>query len=339
VPTPPAAGSSTSAASGPTASGEPAKPTTPTTASASPTPAPTPGPLRDLAARYVQSNPAGGWRVNEQAATELEKLDLATAENFVPLLADRQVEVRRGAAFFLVDRFDPNKPEHVDAFAKALADSDRTVRGMALTAAKRMRPEDQLAAAPQLAALLDPPREDNPDNRASAARLLGSLKSHAADEADKLAAAAQGDPEAKVRSACYLALVQIVPPERLVEPLVHGLADKDAAVRLVAAARLRSLGSAAAPAVKGLAAALEDADGRVSNAAAEALVNIGKDAVGPVAEKLASQKVQARRLALACLAKIGPEAASALPAVEKCLQDSDAQVKELAAAAIARIKM
>jgi HEAT repeat protein len=201
-----------------------------------------------------------------------------------------------------------------------------------------MRPDDQLAAAPQLSAMLNPAREDKPENRVSAARLLGKLKSHAADEADELAAAAKNDPDARVRTACYLALVQIVPPERSLQPLVHGLADKEATVRLVAAARLRSQGAAAAPATRELAATLEDADGRVSNAAAEALVNIGKEAVGPVAEKLASPKVEAKRLALACLAKIGPDANAALPAVEKCLQDPDEQVKQLAAAALARIQ-
>jgi HEAT repeat protein len=276
--------------------------------------------------------------VNEQAATELEKLDAEVLARMPVLLADSQAEVRRGAAYYMLAHFNPADAEHVAAFTKLLSDSDRTIRGFGLTAANDMRPEDQLAAAPRLGAMLDPAREDKPENRVSAARLLAKLKSHAADEADELAAAAKNDPDPRVRSASYLALVQIVPPERSLEPLVHGLADKDASVRLVAAARLRSQGEGAAPAAKELAAALEDSDGRVANAAAEALVNVGKVAVGPVAEKLASQKVEARRLALACLAKIGPAANAALPAVEKCLQDPDEQVQQLAAAALARIK-
>jgi HEAT repeat protein len=226
----------------------------------------------------------------------------------------------------------------VAAFTRLLEDSDQTIRGIGLSAVKQMSDGDQVAAAPQLAAMLDPAREDKPDNRVSAARTLGALKSQAADVAGQIAAAAKGDPDPKVRSACHVALTQVAPPEQAAATLAEGLADQQASVRLVAVARLRQLGAAAAPAKKQLAGALADSDARVGNAAGQSLVNIGKDAVGVVAEQLNSQNRDARKQALACLATIGPDAAAAVPAIEKLLQDSDPQVKQLAAAALDRIK-
>jgi hypothetical protein len=311
---------------------------TTTAAPATTPPAATPGSFRDLAARYVESDGSGGWRINELAATELEKLDGEQVVQLVPLLSDRDVQVRRGAAFFLLSQFNPNEPPLVAAFSKLLADSDATVRGLGLSVVRQMRGADQVAAAPALAEMLDPARESKPENRASIARLLGSLKSQAAGQGDQLAVAALDDPDPQVRSACLVAVASVAPPDETVAIMAFGLADQEASVRLVAAVRLRQLGADSAPATKQLAAALEDADPRVSDAAAQSLVNIGKEAVAAIAGKLGSPSTQVRKLALACLIKIGPGAASAAPAVEKCLQDPDPQVKQLAAAALAKIK-
>src|SRR5207302_250436 len=159
------------------------------------------------------SDGQGGWRKNEKAATELEKLSAEEITQVWPLLKDQQAEVRRGAAVFLLGLFDANDSEQVSAFTALLDAADRMVRARAL-------------------------------------------------DADRQAALA---------------------------PLTKGLADKDAAVRLVAAARLRQLGSTAAPAVKELAAALADQSADVAEAAAEALIRIGSAAVEPVSGQLSSK--------------------------------------------------
>jgi HEAT repeat protein len=106
---------------------------------------------------------------------------------------------------------------------------------------------------------------------------------------------------------------------------------------VVAAARLKQIGPAASPAAAALAAALGDPSADVGEAAAETLIRIGEPAVPPLIGQLSSGNVAARKLALAALAKLGPAAKSAAPAIEKCRQDTDPQVRQLAEAALKRI--
>jgi HEAT repeat protein len=295
--------------------------------------------LRELAERLVVSDGKGGWRIAEQPATELEKLGPGAADDLLPLLRDPAAPVRRGAAFYLLGKFDPAKAEQVAAFSTLLDDEDQTLRGIGLSAAQQMRTKDQIEAVPRLTGMLTAMRENKPENRAAIARLIGSLKREAASAADSLAGAAADDPDPKVRAACLAAIVQVAEPGEVIAPLANGLTDQDPAVRLVAAARLRQLAAAASPAAKQLAAAMGDDDQRVREAAAEALIRIGADAVEPVTAQLSSPNLSAKSLALACLAKIGPAARSALPAIEKCKMDADPVVRKLAEAAIKRIEM
>src|SRR5262245_17678511 len=293
--------------------------------------------FRDLAARLLDSDGQGGWRKNEKAATELEKLNAEEIEQLWPLLKDPQAEVRRGAAVFLLGLFDPNDSNQVSAFGGLLDDSDRMVRARALDAVRQCSHADQRAMLPRLSALLDANREDRAENRVAIARLCGSLKQEASDSLPALQTAAAGDPDAKVRSAALAAIGQIAEPQAAVAPLMKGLADKDAAVRLVGAARLRQLGSAAAPAARELASTLADSNNDVAEAAAEALIRIGSAAVEPVAGQLSSKTASARKLALVCLARIGPAAKSTVPQIEKLKQDPDSQVRQLANAALKQL--
>ena len=185
--------------------------------------------------------------------------------------------------------------------------------------------------------MLDPQREGRAENRAAVARLCGALKSAAAESLPAIESAAATDPDAKVRAACLAAGAQILAPEPSVAFLKKSLADREAAVRLVAAARLRQLGPAAAPGAKELADILADSDPGVAEAAAEALIRIGSPAVEPLAAQLVSGSTPARRLALACLAKLGPLARPVADQIEKCTQDPDPQVRQLAEAALMRL--
>lgn len=311
-----------------------------TTPALAPSPAPPKQPavdpaLRALAERLVVSDGHGGWRRDEQAATDLEKLGPEALDRLWPLLKDASADVRRGAAFTLLGQIDPHSSDQATAFGALLDDQDATIRGLAVDAIKEFRREQQIAILPKLAEMLNAVREPKADNRAKTSRLLASLKSDAAAATDALGTAAAGDPDPKVRTACLVAIAQVAPPEQAAPLLARGLSDGEAAVRQVAAARLRQLGPAATPAAKQLAAAL--ADDSLRETAAETLILIGVAAVPTLAEQLTSQQADVRKYALACLAKIGPAAKDALPAVQKCLQDPDEGVRTIAAAAAARI--
>jgi HEAT repeat protein len=292
--------------------------------------APVASPYRDFAARYLDSDGQGGWRTNEKAATDLEKLGPDERAQLWPLLKDSQVEVRRGAAVYLLSQLEPSNSEHVAAFSSLLDDSDRMVRARALDAARQFSHADQIALLPRLTPMLDPQREDRPENRAATARLCASLKKDAAPSLPGLQAAATNDSDPKVRATALAAIAQISDPQASVAHLAKGLADKDAAVRVVAAARLRQLGPTAAPATKDLAQALADSSPDVAQAAADSLIRIGPPAVQPLAAQLSSKSATVRKLALSSLARLGPAAKPASSQIEKCKQDSDPQVRQLA---------
>jgi HEAT repeat protein len=310
----------------------PAKPARPTAESGA-----SQSPQRDLAARLVDGDGRGGWRINEKAATELERQGPEAVAQLWPLLADPQVEVRRGAALYLLGQFSPHDSQQVAAFVGLLGDSDRTIRSIALSAVKELAHDQQIAALERVVPMLNPQHEDVPENRAAVARFCGSLKADGTAATPALQAAVTSDPDAKVRAAAVAALAQVAPLNDVTSTLAKALSDSEPSVRLVAAARLRQLGPASAPAAPQLAATLGDADSSTSEAAAEALVRIGAPAVGPLTGQLSGSNIAARKLALACLAKLGPAAKPATAAIEKCQQDADAQVRQLATIALQRI--
>jgi len=313
-----------------------AKPAAPTGASSPAAPASPPATnrFRELVSHYLDSDGNGGWRTNEKAATELEKLAPDEIAQLWPLLKDPQVEVRRGAAVFLLTQFNPAQSQQREAFSALLDDPDPMIRARSLDAIRQFARDDQIAALPRLGAMLAAAREPRAENRITIARLCGSLKADARSALPSLQQAGLSDADAKVRAAAVAAVANVAEPPESPDYLKKALEDKDSAVRLVAAARLRQLGPTAAPAVKELATALADLKTEVAEAAGEALIQIGAPAVNPLTEQLSSSSAAARKLALICLTKLGPAAKSAKSAVERCKQDSDPQVRQLAEAAL-----
>ena len=297
-----------------------------------------PATLRDLAARLIEPDSIGGWRVSESAALELEKLGPTATEELWALLSDKSPETRRGAAFYLLGQFNPNRPEQVDAFLSLLKDQDSLVRSIALQAVQQMREPDLVSSQAILAESLDPSLTADPNQRAAIARVLQRLKTKAAESAPALSKAVGNDPDAKVRGAALVALTNVAPVEEVVATAQKALADSDPTVRVVDAARLRQLGWPSAPAAATLAKALADDDERVRTASAEALVRLGVDAVPALIEQVDAESTPARQLAIACLSRIGPPAKDALPALEKRQQDEDETVRKLATLAIGKIK-
>lgn len=292
--------------------------------------------FRRIAARLIEKNPQGSWRLNTAAALELEKLGNKGQTDLVSLLGDDKPEVRRGAAYYLLANFSPDDEKLVAGYTALLNDSEPFLRGLGLQAVRKMHKADQTAAVPRLAKMLSAKQEPSDDNRASLARLLGSLKQDAKESLDSLTAGAKEDGSPKVRGAYLVAISQIAAPAEALPAFRQGLADQDAAVRLVAAARLRQLAKEAAPAAEELAQALEDADPRVRDAAAEALAQVGPSAVKPLIKHVDSKNASTRKLAIACLGKLGSAAKSAIPQVEMHLTDEDPEVK-VVAEAVARI--
>lgn len=293
--------------------------------------------VRDHVRQYLESDGQGGWRKNEKAATELEKTIAADPAPVRALLQDSDSQVRHSAAVLLLPQFDASDREQVKAFTALLDDPDRLVRARAIDAARQFRRDDQLASLKKLATLLDAEREDRAENRAAVARLCGSLKRAAETEAPALANAARYDPDAKVRAAALAAAVSVATTPPVLQALRQCLTDKEPAVRLVAASRLRQLGVSATTLAPELAKALGDADSGVAENAAEALIAIGTAAVGPLSEQLATGSATAKKMALATLATLGPVARPAIPAITQCQQDPDGQVRQLADAALKRV--
>lgn len=282
---------------------------------------------------------AGGDVVARQtAAAELDELAADGTVAFVSALRHESPDVRRCAAFYLIDRFDPSDAAMVEAFTVALSDPDGPVRRMALSVAKRFPKDALVAAAPQIAVALEN-QSETAANRAAVARLIATLEAGARPVLPKLVSSLRDDPDKSVRSACLMAVSRVAEPEDAVTAFRQTLAgDADDGVRGLAAVRLGRLGPAADVAVGDLANAMEDRDDVVARKAADALIAIGAASVPSAAAKLASTKPNVRRLAVFVLGKLGPVALPAVDELRKRLQDDDEEVRELAELAIGRIE-
>ena len=273
-----------------------------------------------------------------RAAEELDRLAAEGAVAFAECLRHESPEVRRCAAFYLIDRFDPSDAAMVQAFTAALSDEDGPVRRMALSVAKRLPRDAQVAAAPQLAATLEDQNE-TAANRAAVARLIATLEADARPVLSKLLSAMQNDPDRSVRSACLMAVSRVAEPQDAVTAFRQTLtSDQEPALRGLAAVRLGRLGPAAGDAAPDLANSLEDRDENVARKAADALIAIGAGSVSPAADKLTSASTNARRLAVFVLGKLGPAASPAVDELRKRLQDEDEEIRKLTEFAIRRIE-
>jgi HEAT repeat protein len=125
-------------------------------------------------------------------------------------------------------------------------------------------------------------------------------------------------------------------PEVLTD-LIKSLKSKDSLARSAAAENLGRLGPQAKFAIAGLAERLLDTDPKVRTKAALALGQIGSAAVPELIIALRSPDKYVRREAVWALAKIGPEAASAVFALAKVLRDTAAPVRKGAARALGQI--
>jgi HEAT repeat protein len=254
------------------------------------------------------------------------------------MLQNRNVELRRRAAIYWLTRFDPDDPEIVSGMAFMLDDDDVAIRRFALAAIQKAPSEYHRNYVEKLASMLDREVEDNPETRLTICRMVGMLKQEGRRAFIPLMTAVQRDPDASVRAGALEAALLVGRLPEIFEPLAFGITDKEPAVRLIAARSLRDLGREAEGTEQGLAEALSDTEAGVREAAAEALVNIGQRSAQPLILKLGAPNSDLKVIALDCLAKIGPAAREAIPALEHCTRDRDPNVRKHATSALAAIK-
>ena len=257
---------------------------------------------------------------------------------FLAALADPSPEVRRGAAFGLLGRFDDRVPQMVEAFMEALDDDDRAVRHIALQAFNEMDRALVLDAVPRLAAMLDPDREEK-HIRQQIVRKLGQLGPDARAALVPLARAAETDPESDVRAAALYALSRVAESPADALPAMQKILreDADPKLRRLAAVRMAQYGDRAAGAVGALAAALEDKSPTVRAAAADTLAAIGPPAASALAERFTHKDREVRMLAIYAVGKIGPNAKHLAPKIEPLLEDDDKDVRSIAELTLRRI--
>ncbi|MCL4203058.1 MAG: HEAT repeat domain-containing protein [Pirellulaceae bacterium] len=254
------------------------------------------------------------------------------------LLKHESSGVRRCAAFYLLERFDPNDSKSAAAMAGALSDDDATVRHIALSAVRRLPAAKLVLVVPQLTAILKSPQEDA-TNRASIVRLLGGLERQAESALPLLVEILQTDPDASVRSAAAVAIPRMADPAQAADWLRQALAkESDPTVQTVLVVRLGRIGSPAAAAVEVLAGTLSTSDQELQRRVIDALIAIGEPSVPQLIELLKSPNVQFRRLAVFALGRLGTVAASAAEPLKACLNDEDAEVRQLAEIALLRVQ-
>ncbi|QDU96720.1 HEAT repeat domain-containing protein [Lignipirellula cremea] len=278
----------------------------------------------------------GHWKIDVQQMAELERLGPESIVKVRPLLGDSNDAVRRGAAIYLLEYFNPEDAAIVGAFTAALSDSDSTIRHIALQAHKRLPPEKLAAAAGPLSKLLASGGEEA--NRGEVARTLSRLGSAGRAALPALQQASVGDSSSRVRLACLYAISKIAAPEVTIAAYRNALkTDTDASVRRVAAGRLGQLpgGAAAAP---DLVAVLGNPDDDLAAEAGDSLVAWGAGSTPALIAGLETSSDRQQKLALICLGRIGPQAASAAPAIQKLTQGKDPAIAQLATEALNAIQ-
>lgn len=165
-------------------------------------------------------------------------------------------------------------------------------------------------------------RHAGPGQKADLLRSVGSFRADAAAAAGEVAEALK-DPDAHVRGAAAWTLSQLGTAAAAVVPaLAASLTDPNPQVRSISAVALREMGGQALPALPALTKALSDPAPFVRAPAADAIAAIGppaKAAVQALAGGLGVPGEQAYvlRSVTRALGRIGPDAASALPALQK----------------------
>jgi HEAT repeat protein len=256
------------------------------------------------------------------------------------LIADPEVEVRRGAAFGLLGRFNPDDAEIVAALTEALSDEDGQVRSIGLQAINQLDDQQVLPTLAKLVVIMQ--SEDEAKHlRTQLARRFARLGPEAAEILPQIVQTLRESVDRDVRAACLNAAHRIAIDPREALPILIAVLkdDKDAGLRRVAAMRIGDRGMQATDAIPVLLAALSDEDATVRAKAADTLARIGPDAVGPLVSRFDSDDREMRVLAIYAVGRMGPAAAEKTEArLEELTKDEDVAVRRAAELSLARVR-
>lgn len=249
-----------------------------------------------------------------------------TAANLLQSASPR--DVRLGAAFYLLERFDEVDEVQVRGIVAALEDEDPAIRNIGLQVV--LRSKAMTIANLETVGNLMIDSAAAASSRVKAIRGMASMPEEAARVLPKIRSAAKDAAEESVRQAAVYTLSRVDESPEGVAAIVDRLANDSApAVRQLAAARLGRMETSSG--VSALAAALKDGDSRVRQSAADSLGRLGEGAIGPLITALQGESVEARRLAVYALGKNGAAAARAIPELQRAAEkDADPKVRELA---------
>ena len=292
-------------------------------------------PTRQLVAEMSDHNP----QLRSRAVQQLIESIGDPKNTLVILLFDKDVEVRRGAAFGLMDRFDPGDETIAEAAARALSDEDRSVRQLAVQIVSQLNDELIETIVPQLAQLVEDDTEDL-GIRIRATRLVGRLRASGRAALSALIQVIRHESPRNLRTAAIDAAVKVTDNPSEIISVLHELlaSDDDALLRRIAATRLGQFGSQASVAVTDLVQALRDPEPRVRQSAANALGQIGPAALPHLEPLLDSDGREIRMRAIYSIGRMGATAKSMVPRMEALRSDPDKGVAQAAAVALLRIQ-
>jgi len=294
--------------------------------------------VKDATRRLVAQLVSDNQNVRRLAAEGLQEHVSDPLPYLLELLNDDEAVVRRGAAFGLLDRFDPADESVVEALVERLSDTDPTVRSLALQGVSQFDGDSIDRALPWLRKLLADPAQDL-GLRIRVSRLLGRHGKQAATALPELLDVMGGSQPRALRTAVIDAATKVAEDPDDVIAALRQLAtgDEDSRLRRVAVLRLGRFGGDAADAAEDLAAALVDPDTRVRQSAATSLGQIGPSALPALQSALDSDVRELQVLALVAIGRMGSAAREAESRVRPLRDHQDSTVRRAAEVVLFRI--
>ena len=317
----------------------PKEPPAPTKKTASPAPSPNTQTLYE-GETFAQWINLLGEGVDGKVASEV--LMLAGNDAVPELLATLQSgdgDRRKRVMAVLRDGQAKNDPRVIKAFIAAVADEDRTVRGLAISALR-----DTVVKRPGIVAALTALLLAKNKEWGEQLLVLGYLRDlgpYAASATEAVAKVRAGDDSKFVRKWALATLLAIGGDRPEVSKgLVAALSDVDPGVRDAAYKRILRLksGPGAKQAYESLVDLLANKDVILEGNARALLIDLGVRVVPRMIEALDDPRLSVRKRAVFVLGKIGPPAKAALKPLQQKLNDNDKETRGLAKLAIDKIE-
>jgi HEAT repeat protein len=254
-------------------------------------------------------------------------------------IGDPHAGVRDTAAYALtrlVPAFPSALPSVIRAEADLLGDADEEVQAEATAALIAVGPGSDTTVPTMIGVLA---RDPNASARVHAAQVLGAL-GQLSRAAIPTVIGALSDSNASVRLVAVNALGRIGLPVDQLRVVARASTDRDAAVRAAAVEALIALHAPAGTLRAIGERAAQDPDAVVRVEAAYALASSGSPArvVPRLVAALDDADPSVRTAAATVLGRLGPEASSAMVALQRAATDSDREVRAVATQSLRAVR-